>query len=285
MDTATVFGQVLELTAPRATFAARFELLVDRGVAGPSPGGLTTAGPAPVLFTPRFPQPLAPVLGAMDQDLMLPGLDLVPPNTVVPLRTNSAFVDAVLAGFNTELGRELVWREFPTPLQTTYADRFWDPGASDRPPDIPPLSDWGDRPLGGPFTTPDATGGGERFVVLLRSELLRRYPDAVVYAVKPDSPPALPVLTGAMDPDVRFFGFDIAAEEIGGWAIVIAEQPTAPRFGVDDPPELPAASTHLPLAAEDGDAARLAVRLRQHPVRVTIPAAVLLADRTQGETP
>ena len=111
--------------------------------------------------------------------------------------------------------------------------------------------------------------------MLLRSELLRRYPDAVVYATKPDVPPAMPILTGSMEPDVRFFGFDIPAAEIGDWSIVIAEQPTAPRFGVEVD-EVPAGANHLPLAAGDGDAAELASRLRQQPVRVTIPAPVLL---------
>jgi hypothetical protein len=44
-----------------------------------------------------------------------------------------------------------------------------------------------------------------------------------------------------MEPDVRFFGFGIAAAEIGDWSIVIAEQPTAPRFGIEvaDVSELP----------------------------------------------
>ena len=78
-----------------------------------------------------------------------------------------------------------------------------------------------------------------------------------------------------MAPDVRFFGFDIAADEIGDWSIVIAEQPTAPRFGVEVD-EVPPGVSHLPLADGDGDAARLAVRLRQQPVRVAIPATVLL---------
>ena len=200
---------------------------------------------------------------------MLPGLDLVPPNTVVPLETNSPFVEAVLVGFNDELGHELVWREFPTPLRATFADRFWDPGVTQRPPDIPPLADWGDRTLGA------ATVADERFVVLLRSELLRRYPDAVVFATKPDTPPAMPILTGSMAPDVRFFGFDIAAADIGDWTVVLAEQPTAPRFGVEVD-EVPAGVSHLPLADSDADAARLAVRLRQQPTRVSIPAAVLL---------
>jgi hypothetical protein len=271
VELSVVYAEALARIEPAETFAARVGVLIDRRSAAPQPGGPTAAELDPTAFTPRFPQPLAPALAAMDQDLMLPGLDKVPPNTVVPLETNSSFVDAVMVGFNAELGHELVWREFPTPLQATYADRFWDPGAADRPPDIPPLAEWADRPLGG------GRAGAERFVVMLRSELLRRYPDAVVYATRPDTPPAMPILTGSMAPDVRFFGFDIPAADIGAWSIVIAEQPTAPRFGVEVD-EVPAGAAHLALTAADGDAAALASRLRQQPVQVTIPASVLLRE-------
>ena len=69
----------------------------------------------------------------------------MPPNTVVPLETNSAFVEAYLVGLNTEMGRELVWRGFPADLAATYFDRFWDAsGAPGRPPDIDPIAAWGD---------------------------------------------------------------------------------------------------------------------------------------------
>ena len=96
----------------------------------------------------------------------------------------------------------------------------------------------------------------------------------------------MPILSGAMDPDVRFFGFDIPADEISGWSIVIAEQPTAPRFGVEVD-EVPAGANQLAPTDADSDAARLARRLRQHPVRVTIPATVLLhqASTTPPPTP
>ena len=80
------------------------------------------------------------------QRLVLPGLELVPPNTVVPLETNSTFVESYLVGLNTEMGRELLWREYPADLRATYFDRFWDASSSPgRPPDIDDLATWGDR--------------------------------------------------------------------------------------------------------------------------------------------
>jgi hypothetical protein len=94
----------------------------------------------------------------------------------------------------------------------------------------------------------------------------------------------MPILTGSMEPDVRFFGFDVATAEIGDWSVVIAEQPTAPRFGIEvaDVSELPSGSSHLPLAPTDGDAAQLADRLRRQAVRVTMHASVLLTANRQG---
>ena len=120
--------------------------------------------------------------------------------------------------------------------------------------------------------------------MLIRSELLRRYPHAVVYAtrIEPNGLPqvAQPIFTGAMEPDVRFFGFDIDAADIGTWSLVIAEQPTAPRFGVEVG-EAPTGLSHLPVGP--GHAAVLARELHQTPVRITIPATVLLREDAEPE--
>jgi len=195
----------------------------------------------------------------------------VPPNTVVPLATNTPFVEAYLVGLNTELGRELLWREFPAPPRSTYFTRFWDTAISPgEPPDIAPLAEWGDRALGG------VVGRPERFVLLLRSELLRRYPHAMVYVTRPGSNPpenSYPLFSGAMEPDVRFFGFDLDLDQMRQRSLVIQEQPSAPRFGIEASDD-PGTGTHL--AASEAHAAAQAQRLRQFPVRITIPASVLL---------
>ena len=81
------------------------------------------------------------------------------------------------------------------------------------------------------------------------------------------------MFTGAMDPDVRFFGFELTAEQMRNCSLVIQEQPSAPRFGIevaDDPGD----ASHL--AVTDTNSAAVAKRLRQLPVRLTIPATVLL---------
>ncbi|HSI93555.1 MAG TPA: hypothetical protein VK925_08640, partial [Jiangellaceae bacterium] len=265
-----VFDEAVLRTRPVETYTLQVLQLIDRKEPPLGQDRVLTEAQ----FVPRFRTPMASSLAELGQDLLLPGLDGVPPNTVVPLRTNTPFVEAYLVGLNNEFGRELLWREFPTPARATYFDRFWDPGpGSSRPPDIPALPSWSDRSLGAGAVTV------ERFVILVRSELLRRYPHAVVYATRPapgGTPEiAHPIFTGAMEPDVRFYGFDIAAADIGTWSLVIAEQPTAPRFGVEVG-EAPAERTHLP--AGPGHAAQLARQLLQTPVRITIPATVLLRE-------
>jgi len=85
-------------------------------------------------------------------------------------------------------------------------------------------------------------------VLLLRGELLRRYPNSVIYAVEAvrkdgqlelSSAPAAerhPLFRGMLKPDITFLGFDLTKEQATadpGWFFVIQQQPTEPRFGMD----------------------------------------------------
>ena len=100
-------------------------------------------------------------------------------------------------------------------------------------------------------------------MLLIRGELLRRYPNTVIYAVpaiKKDGKLTLapksdderhPLFRGTLKPDVTFLGFTLTdAEALGepphkpeGFFFVIQQQPTEPRFGMDeakfDKPEPP----------------------------------------------
>lgn len=268
------FDEALLRSEPGRTFVARARAVVLVPGAPPRPEAEALD---PLPWAPRFPQPMAEALAELSPELLLPGLEGVPPNTVVPLATNTPFVQAFMVGLNNEMARELLWRGFPAPLDATFFDRFWDArSAPDTPPDVePPIAAWGDRPLG--TTAPGRPPGpaSERFVLLVRSELLRRYPNALIYAVTPGPPRAerQPVFSGALPPDVRFFGFDFGVNAIRGGAIVIQEQPTEPRFGVEVG-AVTGAAAHL--AFSDPHAARVAERTRQLPVRITLPASLLL---------
>ena len=134
----------------------------------------------PIMAAPKFPQPMYESLRDLSQQLLLPGLETVEPNSVLGLETNSRFVEAYMVGLNFEMGRELLWRGYPTDQRGTYFDRFWDSRSSGGGADVIPIHGWQDRPLGDPQTAP----AGDRFVMLIRSALLRRYPTAVIYAAK-----------------------------------------------------------------------------------------------------
>ena len=87
--------------------------------------------------------------------------------------------------------------------------------------------------------------------MLMRSSLLRRYPNAVIYATPAivangtrtpslvEADELMPAFRGSMQPDLSFFGFDITTDAATGkggtpgYYIVIQEHPTEPRFGLD----------------------------------------------------
>lgn len=212
--------------------------------------GFTTKSPPsqtgdplePILDAPDFPQPMYEALRDLSQDYLFPGLEHVPPNTVTLLETNRKFVESFLVGLNAEMSRELLWRGYPTDQRGTYFRRFWDTSAGSDQPDIDFIKKWGDRKLG------QNAGAGEQLVLLLRGELIRRYPNSVIYAVrarKIDGKLDLsrepehelqPLFRGKLKPDVAFVGFALTPEAAvadPGWFFVIQQQPTEPRFGLD----------------------------------------------------
>jgi hypothetical protein len=265
----------------------------------------------PIMAAPNFPQPMYESLRDLSQQLLLPGLETVEPNSVLGLETNSRFVEAYMVGLNFEMGRELLWRGYPTDQRGTYFDRFWDSRSLGGGADVNPIHSWKDRPLGDPETAP----AGDRFVMLLRSSLLRRYPSAVIYAAKAIKPNGArkptkspdeeehPVFRGSMQPDVTFFGFDLTVEQVvgtdanndQGYFIVIQEQPGEPRFGYDVGTPLnegthlkvsfgaPAGSTTAPNLQWGQNGAHVAAMLRQQPVRIAIHASQFLKKKVQPE--
>ena len=258
----------------------------------------------PIMAAPKFPQPMYESLRDLSQQLLLPGLETVEPNSVLGLETNSRFVEAYMVGLNFEMGRELLWRGYPTDQRGTYFDRFWDSRSSGGGSDVHPIHSWLNRPLGDPETAP----AGDRFVMLIRSSLLRRYPSAVIYAAKAIKPNNVrkptkspddeehPVFRGSMQPDVTFFGFDLTVDQVvgtgvgddHGYFIVIQEQPGEPRFGFDVGTPLnegthlqvsfgaPAGSTTAPNFQWGHNGAHIAAMLRQQPVRIAIHASQFL---------
>lgn len=263
--------------------------------------------PAPIIADEQLTTPVGDLLRALDPRLLISGGGDVPADRLAMLEVNPAFVEAILVGANHELVRELLWRGVPIDPRATLLRHFWPLGQGDA--DIKRLSDWSrDQPLGAAGTI---AGNTPRTVVMIRSELVRRFPDALVFLTpsagdgspsSADSSYALPLFRGLPEPDLMYLGFSIDAATLrAGWYVVVQERPGAPRFGFDaapssayqswmdlDWPRVPVLRKHVSLATAPPappstqgatwgwNAAHMAAIARQRPARIAIACADLL---------
>jgi hypothetical protein len=280
---------------PAATIPARIRLRIQLPVeTTPAIAPGTAPDPlADIMAAPDFPRPMYEALRDLSSDYLLPGLEHVPPNTATIVQTNQPFVEAFLAGLSTEMGRELLWREFPTDQRGTYFRQFWAAATPAGSLQIQPIHEW-KNPLG---KNPQPGLREASLVLLIRGELLRRYPETVIYARKavlagtrrvPGPVERYPLFRGSLEPDVTFLGFDLSrAEALGGgpdpgWFFVIQEQPTAPRFGLDKPSGFGAANPK-PAKWSDLNWGHLAATEAAFDALTHVPASAALPD-TSGIT-
>ena len=221
----------------------------------------------PIMAYPKFDEAMFGNLKSLSQEYILPNIDKVPENSITLMETNQVFIEAFMAGLNHEMSKELLWREYPTDQRGTYFRQFWDvtDNISETDPekkyDIKKMNTWTDD-LGDHSprvkTSPD---DNPYLVLLIRGELLKKYPNTQVYAQKakyktnvPTTPRTLsdaavagnilvPVFMAMLDPDIYLFGFDLDKEEAKGdsnditkpgWFFVLRERPGQIRFGLDD---------------------------------------------------
>jgi len=232
----------------------------------------------PVIDVPMY----KPLIN-LSADHFVPNINLIEQNSITLLETNQRFIEAYMVGINHEFSRELLWREYPTDQRGSYFRQFWDVSSylnkegldeqalREKLRDIPPLHRWSKRSDLGDHDQREQGGDKEEEVVLvIRGELLKKYPTAVVYAhrakwgldkngnrdlAKPrdfdDSEPEeivikTPLYEAKVEPDIYFFGFDLnvieakggsgkCPEDKAGWFFVIKERPGEPRFGLDVP--------------------------------------------------
>lgn len=227
---------------PNVTLKRRIESLVP-GATEILPGNIIV--PSPFSQAPQFPQPMIEPLRQLSQHFIMPGLDLIPPETVALLTPNYEFIEAYMAGLNHEMGRELLWRGYPTTMNDTYFQRFWniDHGVAD----IPPLIQWT-----GALGKNACATCGPQVVLLIRGGLLKRYPHATIYMARADQDSTgwnpgrvekYPMFRTSFEPDITIVGFDLSVDEIQGgaprsvcapgWFLVIQQNATGPRFGLE----------------------------------------------------
>jgi hypothetical protein len=244
----------------------------------------------------------------LSPEWILPGLGAVPRNTVNLVRTNQRFIEAFMTGLNHEMTRELLWNGYPTDQRGTYFHQFWDfagwtPGAgqSDRSEsafaDIRPIASWQRTSALGSHT---GRPGTEHLVLLVRGDVIRRYPNVVVYASKSstvgidDTTQRHPVFQAVLAGDMAYFGFELdttfSESSIrgdgspgSGWHFVLQEHPSEPRFNRNEgdaanvtPEDYLDTQTQLP----PGVAADLATRAYDLPLRVVFRGRDLLPVTT-----
>jgi hypothetical protein len=268
-----------DLTIPRRAAAS---VKVPPRIRGELSDGLVEAKAYPVFDIPMY-RPLA----ELSAELMIPNVNLIENNSITLLQTNQKFIEAYMVGLNHEFARELLWREYPTDQRGSCFRQFWDvssffagPNADDAAlrealRDVPPLHQWRrDSGLGTHDARERPGESRDELVLVIRGELLKRYPGAVIYAhaaqwamtdgdIDPsrerslvrlgpgeeDDPPRTklrtPLYTATIEPDLHFLGFDLTIPEARGgdgthntdppgWFFVIKERPGEPRFGFDE---------------------------------------------------
>ncbi len=220
----------------------------------------------PIMAAPEFPQPMYAPLRDLSKQYLLPGVELIPPDTVGLLVTNHAFIETYMVGLNHEMARQLLWCAYPTDQRGSYFRQFWDVSRAVPPPSTPEqIEHLRDIPKIHTWPHANALGQNENrhdinpdsIVLLVRGELLKRYPTTQIYAI-----PAVraadgsrvpqpndwlagdrknPLFGGFLDPDLNFFGFDLTPDQARGtgtgadlgWFFVFQQPPTEPRFGLE----------------------------------------------------
>jgi hypothetical protein len=202
-----------------------------------------------VMHFPHLLFPLSRKLEKFAPEVFLPGVGVLPNDFIMAVKTNPRFVEALMLGANHEMGREMLWQGYPTDSRGTPFQKFWQ--RLDGKDDIAPIHQWKSVPLG---AQPAST---EMLVLLIRGQLLERFPNLSIYAYpltgtekRPggSSPPVqndvqemdpnkivLPVMHGHLNKDITYVGFPIVPGNIAAFFFVIEEHMTEPRFGFDEP--------------------------------------------------
>jgi hypothetical protein len=212
-----------------------------------------------VMAYPKIDLPMYMPLKGISSELFLPNINLIPQNSITLIETNQKFIESYMVGLNHEFARKLLWREFPTDQMGSYFRQFWDPGTyfntdnltpdqiKEKLYDIPELHRWALTSNLGDHNNRAALGQtGEQAVLVIRGELLKKYPTAVIYAhhaqwarnsdgsidlsqprslqdidaaFEEQPPPSIvrtPLYEAKVDPDIYFFGFDLTITEAAG---------------------------------------------------------------------
>jgi hypothetical protein len=236
---------------------------------------------APVMACPSIKTPVFNYLYELSPDLVCPNLNALPQNSVSLFELNKDVIESFMVGMNHEMAAELLWREYPTDQRGTVFRRFW--GSYNAPEPtvteyekscfIKKIHEWRINQstltnLG--VNQPAQFNPSNVLVLAIRGELLKKYPNTIVYAQKAkwqkkannidDDPDKSRIPTGleadtlmplffSQAADIAFFGFDLdktvargtAFPETGspvmtqpGWFFIFKEMIGEVHYGLDE---------------------------------------------------
>jgi hypothetical protein len=256
IDMGLFAGELFAATDPKRVLPAKFQPLIQipQRIAD-----IQRETFAPVMAYPEFDTPTYQFLLEISDEHFVPNLQFVTQNSISLLETNQPFIEAYMLGLNHEFCREMHWRNYPTDNRATSFRQFWDVSSyldrqgkddatlKEELRDIPPIHTWPRASKLGDHDHQDQGGAAENELVLvIRGDLLKRYPNALIYAQRaawqtnadgsinnkvervpvrltpaqeanpPESLAKTPIYEAKVRPDIYFFGFDLTALEAQG---------------------------------------------------------------------
>jgi len=196
LDLTQVVDDQIKATLPKRTIPKRIMagILIPPRVLGEIVHPPTETFVEPMAY-PVIDLPMYEPLKNLSSELFLPNINLIAPNSITLLQTNQRFIESYMVGLNHEFARELLWREYPTDQRGSTFRQFWDVRSffnasnlddetlKESLRDIPPLHVWSKTSeLGSHDHREQGRENEEELVLVIRGELLKRYPNAVIYA-------------------------------------------------------------------------------------------------------
>lgn len=227
-----------------------------------------------VMAYPKIDLPMYEPLEQRAVERLLPNINKIAFDSITLMETNQRFIEAYMVGLNYEFARKLLWREYPTDQRGSYCRQFWSVGDTidseglsedalkEKLYDIPEIHRWSLTSALGDHNNriPPGQTPAPLAVLIIRGELLKKYPNTVIFAQhakmdkglrSPDwltaaeeaNPPLsktrTPLYTARPEDDIFFFGFDLTIDQVKGtggdpgWYFVLQERPGEARFGLE----------------------------------------------------
>lgn len=191
----------------------------------------------PVMIYPDYLDPTLFYLRELSENYVIPSAGELTNNSVTIFQNNTAFEEAFLMGMNTEMGQELLWREYPTDQRGSYFRKFW--VSSNLPKkdkleteyfDIKKVHKW-DKPLGHNHTKDNA----QMLVFAIKGELMQAYPKTTICLSKYENQTlyimAQASMTTWLSEDTYLVGFEgISVQDVTDLFLTFQEDVTGLQF-------------------------------------------------------